>query len=122
MYDVRFTELEALHALAKKAKMSKVSKHITLGCIDQLPRLYQEFCRTNESRYGDTIAGLAQAILKQLAEGELGAGARGVAEALVTQLGHLHERLGFAPLRLKIGTLRAATHSLSRTIGPPFKS
>jgi len=113
MCDVRFSELEALHALAKKAKMSKVSKQITLGCMDQLPRLYEDFCRTNESRYGDSIAGLAQAILKQLAEGELGAGARRVAEALVAQLGQLHERLGLAPLRLKIGTpiVRGLVHS-----------
>jgi hypothetical protein len=103
MCDDRFSELKELHTLAKKAKMSAVSKHITLGCIDQLPPLYEEFCRTNESRHGDSIARLAQAILKQLAEGELGAGAGRVAEALVAQLGRLHERLGIAPLRLKIG-------------------
>jgi hypothetical protein len=63
-----------------------------------LPPLYREFCRTHESRHGDEIRRLVQAVLMKLAETPE---ATGVAQAVLSQIQALHERLGLLGLNLK---------------------
>ncbi len=98
---VGYPEIVAFQKLAQKAELSNEARHVTLWCVDQLPNLYENFRRTNESRFADSIAGLAQAVLKRLGEPSQGIDASQVADGLVARLGELHERLGLAPLRLK---------------------
>ncbi len=99
------TELVTLRTLAQKASLTPEARHTALWCLDQLPPLYMDFRRTNESRFGDSISFLAKVALKRLGEADMGPDAGRVAEALVAQLGGLHERLGLAPLGLKITPL-----------------
>jgi hypothetical protein len=96
-----FPELARIRALVKRAKLLADAEHGILWCLDQLPHLYAEFCRTCESRFGDAILRLAQAVLKKLAESGLGTAALRVSAALVTQLAGLHERLGLCTLALR---------------------
>jgi hypothetical protein len=96
------TELVTLRTLAQKANLTPEARHTALWCLDQLPPLYRDFSRTNESRFGDSISFLAKVALKRLGEAEMGPDAGRVAAALVAQLAGLHERLGLAPLGLKI--------------------
>jgi hypothetical protein len=94
-------EITALRTLIQAANLSPDAKHTALWCVDQLPRLYAEFESTNESRFGDAIRRLSQAVLKGMGEAGAGEDAAGVGAALVAQLDGLHRRLGFAPLLLK---------------------
>jgi hypothetical protein len=98
----RLAELVALRTLLLKARLAEEARHTALWCLDQLPALYADFRRTYESRFGDTILRLAQAVLKRLAEVGTGEDARRVAEVLVTKLAGLHVRLGLPPLALKL--------------------
>jgi hypothetical protein len=97
-----FPELTKLRTLVKRAKLVADTEHAVLWCLDQLPKLYAEFCRTYEIRFREAILRLAQGVLKTLAETSVGTGAGRVSDALVAQLGGLHERLGLAPLALKL--------------------
>jgi len=94
-------ELATLRTLIQTANLAEDVKHSALWCVDQLPKLYADFGRTNESRFGDAIRRLGQGVLKRM--GEVGAGEDSdrVGNALVAQLGGLHERLGLAPLHLQ---------------------
>jgi hypothetical protein len=103
-------EITALRSLIEDAKLAPDAKHTALWCVDQLPKLYAEFERTNESRHGDAIRRLGQAVLKRMGEDGAGADAGRVGDALVAQLGGLHQRLGFAPLPLKPGAAPAKGH------------
>ena len=95
-------ELAALRTQVQSARLADDVRHASLWCVDQLPKLYEDFFRTYESRFADAILGLARAVLKRLAEKGSGEGASRVAEAVVAQLGALHERLGLAPLALRL--------------------
>jgi hypothetical protein len=99
--DAGFTELTVLRDLAGTASLTPEAKQVTLYCMDQLPKVYEDFRRTNESRFGDGVASLVHAVLKRLGEPSAGPDAGRVAAALVACLGELHERLGLAPLRYK---------------------
>jgi hypothetical protein len=94
-------EIAALRTLVQRANLAAEVKHSALWCLDQLPSLYDEFRRNYESRFADSILRLARAVLKRLSEEGTGPGAGRVAEAVVAQLGALHERLGLAPLALR---------------------
>jgi hypothetical protein len=78
--------------------------------VDQLPKLYSDFERTNESRFDDAIRRLSLGLLKRMGEAGSGADAGRVGDALVAQLGGLHQLLGLAPLFLKPGTAPAKAH------------
>jgi hypothetical protein len=95
------TELTTLRTLVQRANLAAEAKHTALWCLDQLPALYTEFRLNYESRFVDSILRLARAVLKRLAEEGTGQGAGRVADAVVAQLGALHERLGLAPLVLR---------------------
>jgi hypothetical protein len=94
-------ELTSLRKAVARASLTPEVMHTTLYCLDQLPKLYADLGRTNESRFADTIAALSQAVVKRLGEESTVAAGR-VAEALVAKLDELHERVGLAPLRLKV--------------------
>jgi hypothetical protein len=89
-------ELGALRALVETADLPGDARKTALWCIGQFPRHYHELLRTQEQRFADAIQGLAQAMLKHLAEH-----APGLAEPFVSQLHVLHERVGLQPLTLK---------------------
>ena len=105
-----YPELAKLRTLVKRSKLVADTEHTVLWCLDQLPKLYAEFCRTYESRIGDAILRLAQGVLKKLAEAGQGTGAGRVGDALVARLGELHERLGLAPLALKLAAAPGRGH------------
>ena len=94
-------ELATLHSLAQTANLAAEVKHAVLWGLDQLSQLYADFVRTDESRFADAILRLARGILKWLAEKDAGVDAGRVGDALVAQLDRLHQRHGFAPLRLR---------------------
>jgi hypothetical protein len=94
------TELAKLRTLVTKASLAAEARHSALWCLDQLPKLYAEFRRTDESRFYDAIGKLAGAVLKRLAEAGAGDAAAKVCEAVVRRLGEMHRRLGIAPLAL----------------------
>jgi hypothetical protein len=95
------TELAKLRTLVADASLTDEAKHSALWCLNQLPRLYAEFRRTDESRFYDAIGKLAQAVLKRLGEAGAGDAAAKVCEAVVRRLGEMHRRLAIAPLPLK---------------------
>jgi hypothetical protein len=97
-------ELATLRTLIQAANLAADAKHTALWCVDQLPKLYADFGRTNESRFGDAIRHLSQGVLKRMGEAGAGADAGRVGDALVAQLGGLHQRLGLAPLPLRAAT------------------
>jgi hypothetical protein len=103
-----FPELARIRTLVKRARLLADAEHSILWCLDQLPHLYAEFCRTCESRFGDAILRLAQAVLKKLAESGVGAATLRVSAALVAQLAGLHERLGLSALALRPVSASAA--------------
>jgi hypothetical protein len=90
-------ELAALRALVETADLSGEARPTALWCLGQLTRPYHELLRTQEQRFADAIQGLAQALLKNLSAH----GGPAVAEALVSHLQALHERLGLRQLNLK---------------------
>jgi hypothetical protein len=94
-------ELAKLHSLIQKADLAADVKHTALWGLDQLSKMYADLVRTYESRFADAILRLAQGLLQRLAEKEAGEDAGRVGNALVSQLDALHQRQGFAPLRLK---------------------
>ena len=95
-------ELARLHSLVQKANLAADVKHTALWGLDQLSKLYADLVRTDESRFADAILRLARGLLQRLAEKEAGEDAGRVGDALVAQLGGLHQRHGFAPLPLKL--------------------
>jgi hypothetical protein len=95
-------ELATFRTLVQTADLVADAKHTVLWCLDQLPKLYADLFRTDESRFADAILRLARAVLKRLGESGSGEDAGRVGDALVAQLGGLHERLGLAPLALKL--------------------
>ncbi len=94
-------ELTVLRNLIQTAQLTQEVRHTSLWYLGQLPQLYWQFCQTYESRFGDTIIRLSQAVFQRLSEKGSGQDGGQVAAALVTSLGNLHERLGLAPLGWK---------------------
>jgi hypothetical protein len=95
------TELAELHSLVQKAHLAADVKHTALWGLDQLSKLYADLVRTDESYFADAILRLGRGLLQRLAEEEAGKDAGRVGDALVAQLDRLHQRHGFAPLRLR---------------------
>jgi hypothetical protein len=94
-------ELAKLHSLVQKANLAADMKHTALWGLDQLSTLYADLVGTDESRFADAILRLARGLLRRLADKEVGEDAGRVGDALVAQLDRLHQRHGFAPLRLR---------------------
>jgi hypothetical protein len=94
-------ELAKLKPLIQKANLAADVKHTALWGLDQLSKLYADLVRTDESRFADAILRLARGLLQRLAEKGAGEDAGRAGDALVAQLDRLHQRHGFAPLRLR---------------------
>jgi hypothetical protein len=101
MSQATLAELVTLRTLTQQAQLAADVKHSALWGLDQLSQMYDDFVRTDESRFADGIHRLARGLLKRLAEKEAGEDAGRVGDALVAQLDRLHQRHGFAPLRLR---------------------
>jgi hypothetical protein len=94
-------ELQArLAALADEVRVAAGPDgrlHTAVWCVGQLPGLYSRFRATNESRYGEEIARLVRAALKELA----GGGAPGdvdLASGVAGRLRLLHQEFGIPRL------------------------
>jgi uncharacterized NAD(P)/FAD-binding protein YdhS len=87
-------EFEAIREAVRAADLTDETRHTVGWCLEKLPALCREFSRTNESRFGDEIRRLTQAVLKSLTEA-------GVASAVTGQLQALHARLGLQGLEPK---------------------
>jgi hypothetical protein len=101
MLSARSADRAKLHSLVQEANLAADVKHTALWGLDQLSKLYADLVRTEEGRFADAILRLARGLLQRLAEKETGEDAGRVGDALVAQLDRLHQRHGFAPLRLR---------------------
>jgi hypothetical protein len=81
------TELEGIHRVVAAARLSDEVRPSVAWCLGCLPALYGEFSRTCESRYGDEIRRLVDAVLQKVTD----AAARG---AVLDNLRAMHARLG----------------------------
>ena len=73
-------------------------KDVIAGCVKRLSALYAKFRETSESRYGDEITRVVQAVLKDL---EACPEARKLDAAFREKLRLLHEELGVPKLTLR---------------------
>src|SRR5262245_20741817 len=89
-------DLQAVRDVVDAADLPDEARHRAVWCLGRLPRLYRELTQTSESRYGDEIRRLVQALLVAL-----GPASRKSAEAIPLQLAALHERFGLPNLDLK---------------------
>src|SRR5262245_19866068 len=52
----KLTELSKLRSLVAGATLGPEAKHTALWCLDELPKLYAQLFRTDESRFWDAIS------------------------------------------------------------------
>jgi hypothetical protein len=103
MSDALQDQLAALRKEVGAGQISGECKQTADWCFGQLPSLYDKFCQTNESRYGDEITRRIVAVLKELAaskEHTLVAGK--MATHITGRLGLLHEQFGLPRLVLRL--------------------
>jgi hypothetical protein len=112
MHEPLRAELAAILDEVRDAAIPDACKNTVAWCVQELPALYSGLCDTQESRYADEIARLAQGLLKELAGG--GKEARKLAEDVACRLRALHERFGLPRVNVK---LPAAASSRSRKTG-----
>jgi hypothetical protein len=106
MGDALQDQLAALRSEVGAGQISGECKQTVNWCFGQLPALYDKFCRTNESRYGDEITRRIVAVLKELAASKdhtLAAGK--MATHITGRLGLLHEQFGLPRLVLKLSAV-----------------
>jgi hypothetical protein len=107
--------LTALGDEIRAAVIPDGSKHSALWCVGQLPALYTQFRRTNETPYGDEITRLVRAALHELAKCGKGCPeAISLAAHITDHLRLLHEEFGLP--RLALGP-RAGPAPRSRKAG-----
>jgi hypothetical protein len=90
-----FTELKEA---VRRTTIPADRQEAIAGAVKRLSALYTSFRETNESRYGDEITRLVQAVLKDL---EACPEARKLDAAFREKLRLLHEELGVPALALK---------------------
>ena len=97
-----------LRALGKEVRASAIPndcKHTAGWCIDQLPWLYAQFQQSGESRYGEQISRLFQAVVKGLVESKpVCPAALKLAASIPDRLRRLHDEFGNPALGLKSPT------------------
>ncbi|MFL5242658.1 MAG: hypothetical protein ACJ8FY_11175 [Gemmataceae bacterium] len=106
-----------LAALGKKVRAAAISggwEHTSDCCFPQLPDLYEKFCQTNESRYGEEISRRLLIVLEELASDKRDCPeARKLSAHIIDRLRLLHERFGLpgfslnAPAPSRSGSQRA---------------
>src|SRR6202171_203584 len=106
-----------LAALGKQVRAAGIFgnwEHTSDCCFPQLPDLYEKFCQTNESRYGEEISRRLLVVLKELASDKRDCPeARKLSTHIIDHLRLLHEQFGVpgfalnAPAPSRSGSQRA---------------
>ena len=101
--------LAALEDEVRAAGLSEAGQHTALWCLGQLLPRYDQYRQTRESRYGEEITRLVQAVLRMLATppGTF-PGSEALAASLLVRLHLLHEQFGIP--RLDFGLPGAGKH------------
>ena len=95
--------LDEIADMVKTAAIPDEQKRTAAWCIEQLPPLYDNFCRTYESRFGDQIVRLEQGMLLQVTgKPPVGSEAQALGVAITACLKGMHERLGLPLLDPKL--------------------
>ena len=106
-------QLGALGDEVRAAAIPSDGKHTVLWCLEQLPTLYGKLRQTSESRYGDEITRLVQAVFKELLQRKpISAKAQELAATIANGLRLLHEQLGLPELNVQ--SPRASARRLRR--------
>jgi hypothetical protein len=97
---------DQLTALGDKFRATAVPgnwEHTAAWCFGELPNLYEKYCHTRESRYGDEITRRVVAVLKELAA-DTGTSPESQkrAASLTDRLRRLHEEFGLPELNLRL--------------------
>src|SRR5262245_10556996 len=95
--DIR-AHFQALADAAQGTAIPAERKEVVARSVQRLAALYAQFGETNESRYGDAITAVVQAVLNDL---EACPEARKLGAAFRVKLRRLHEELGVPHLALK---------------------
>jgi hypothetical protein len=124
---------DQLVVLGKQVRAAAISgdwEHTSDCCFEQLPALYEKFCSTNESRYGEEISRRVQQVLNELASNARDcAEARRLSAHITDRLHLLHERFGLPGFAIRSGeegqgtsTLRAGRPGRAERLDPagPF--
>jgi hypothetical protein len=107
--------IRAVEGEVDSSSLADDAKHTAVWCVRQLPALYDKFCRTNESRYGDEIARLVQAARQTLAEGSGNSPAsHKLAASIPARLQSLHKRFGVPALKLDVPAAAGARSRKAR--------
>jgi hypothetical protein len=102
MDDALQAELGALGDEVRTAAIPSDCQHTASWCLGQLPALYAKFRQTRETRYGDEITRLVQAVLKALVDNKaVCPEAAQLAAGITERLRLLHEQLGLPGMGLK---------------------
>jgi hypothetical protein len=95
-----------LAALGKQVRAAAISgdwEHTSDSCFGRLPALYEKFCQTNESRYGEEISRRLSAVLNELASEKRDCPeAQKLSMRIIDRLRLLHERFGIPGFALKL--------------------
>jgi hypothetical protein len=96
-------QLAVLGKGIQAAAMTESCRRTAAWCVGRLPGLYTRFQQTNESRYGDDITRIVQALLDELTGSEkTRPGTRQLADQITDQFRLLHETFGLPRLHLKL--------------------
>ena len=94
-----------LAALGKQVRAAAISgdwEHTSDSCFGRLPALYEKFCQTNESRYGEEISRRLSVVLNELASEKSDCPeAQKLSIRIVDRLRVLHEQFGIPGFGLK---------------------
>ncbi len=86
----------------QSASVADGGKRTAAWCLEQLPALYGKFCQTQESRYGDEIARLAQGAVTGLVANEPPCPeVRQLVADVAKALQRLHEQFGLPQIAFK---------------------
>jgi hypothetical protein len=95
--------IAALEKKVQAAALPDGCKHTAAWCLGQLPALYVKFRQSSESRFGDEISRLVQAVLTELSNSQKTCPeALKLANGIIDRLKLLHEELGIPALNLKV--------------------
>ena len=98
MHESIQTHFQDLEEAVRSTAVPSDRREAIAGLVGRLPALYTQFRDTNDSRWGEEITRVVQAVLKDL---EACPEARKLDAAFRTKLSLLHEELGVPKLTLK---------------------
>jgi hypothetical protein len=111
-------QLAALEKQVRAAAISGGWKHTSDCCFGRLPVLYEKFCQTNESRYGEEISRRLSVVLGELASEKRDCPeARKLSTRIIDRLRLLHERFGIPGFALTApASSRSDSQKASRSV------